>query len=516
MILRKPATFYFVLIAVTTPFFTIFLMMHKPDLSEEVALVQKLAELQERLRHAEMMNQQRWQDMVALQRVVLNNETSILDLQLPSIFHFLPHLASDPEAFRPALKVSAGRTAASMVLGIPTVKREVQSYLMATLHNLIENMTPQERNTCLIVVFIAEVDKEFVTKQATEIQEEFTEYVESGLLEVISPPASFYPDMDKLKQTLGDPLERVKWRTKQTLDFAYLMMYAQGKGTFYVQLEDDILSKPGYIRKMSEYAYKQVSLKKDWLILDFCQLGFIGKMFKCVDLSKFIVFFLIFHNDKPVDWLLDHMVQTKVCRFDKDIKDCKKRKDQVWIHYKPSLFQHVGTHSSLKGKVQKLKDHQFGKLSLFVVHHNPPAEVSTTLKVYKAYNIARAYKGDNFFWSLLPQKGDNVTFRFTPPIRIERFLFRSGNPEHPEDRFYNTTVEVQLDYEPVPLPLPRTADGFYVVGSFKDTTGLAASEVPPETGLIRTMRLNVQADATRWAILSEIHIKEYPSNSTHR
>ncbi|GBO41604.1 Alpha-1,3-mannosyl-glycoprotein 4-beta-N-acetylglucosaminyltransferase B, partial [Araneus ventricosus] len=78
------------------------------------------------------------------------------------------------------------------------------------------------------------------------------------------------------------------------------------------------------------------------------------KMFKAVDLSKLVTFFTIFHNDKPVDWLLDHMIQTKVCRFDRDSKDCRKQKDNVWIHYRPSLFQHVGTHSSLKGKVQKL------------------------------------------------------------------------------------------------------------------------------------------------------------------
>lgn len=30
-------------------------------------------------------------------------------------------------------------------------------------------------------------------------------------------------------------------------------------------------------------------------------------------------------------------------------------KAELWLHYKPSLFQHIGTHSSLKGKVQKLK-----------------------------------------------------------------------------------------------------------------------------------------------------------------
>lgn len=34
---------------------------------------------------------------------------------------------------------------------------------------------------------------------------------------------------------------------------------------------------------------------------------------------------------------------------------CKKEKAERWIHYRPSLFQHIGTHSSLKGKVQKLK-----------------------------------------------------------------------------------------------------------------------------------------------------------------
>ncbi|GBN25350.1 hypothetical protein AVEN_259287-1, partial [Araneus ventricosus] len=43
-----------------------------------------------------------------------------------------------------------------MVLGIPTVKREVQSYLMSTLQNLIENMSPEERNDAVIIVFIAE------------------------------------------------------------------------------------------------------------------------------------------------------------------------------------------------------------------------------------------------------------------------------------------------------------------------------------------------------------------------
>ena len=38
----------------------------------------------------------------------------------------------------------------------------------------------------------------------------FPQSIESGLLEVIAPPADFYPDMDNLKQTFGDTQERVK------------------------------------------------------------------------------------------------------------------------------------------------------------------------------------------------------------------------------------------------------------------------------------------------------------------
>ena len=36
-------------------------------------------------------------------------------------------------------------------------------------------------------------------------------------------------------------------------------------------------------------------------VIDFCQLGFIGKMFKAVELPWLVQFFLMFYNDKPGD-----------------------------------------------------------------------------------------------------------------------------------------------------------------------------------------------------------------------
>nr|CAD7398394.1 unnamed protein product [Timema poppensis] len=557
------------------------------NLSQEQTLVARLAELQAKLQHLDSMHRARQEEVHVLSqhlgqllsqagseggntssglplylplspevRVLLRNLTGLRAeggdstqlLRLPSVYHFLPHLLEihlleNPSTLRPAFCLSRGRSGVSVVLGLPTVRRDMQSYLLATLQNLVDSMSPEEAADSLIVVFVAEVgvtllsgnnksldvvrgsqskcvvyfsqvDQDYVLQVAKQIEEQFQPQVESGLIEVISPPVSYYPDMESLQQTLGDPPERVRWRTKQNLDFAFLMMYAQPKATFYVQLEDDILAKKNFISIMKNYALQKIAEKSPWFVLEFCQLGFIGKMFKCVELPWLVQFFLMFYNDKPVDWLLDHLISTKICSLDKDSKHCKKAKSQLWIHYKPSLFQHIGTHSSLKGKVQKLKveleevnphlrggrvenhlgtppppsppvhpteirtsispssavglnttsalanyateaesishltshltllyslsekclerwidkvnvwcfkqDKQFGKVVLFFPHQNPPAEVKTDIKNYKQYTLAKAYRGESFFWGLLPQPGDHLSFTFSTPIMLKQ------------------------------------------------------------------------------------------------
>merc|ERR1719308_676154 len=113
----------------------------------------------------------------------------------------------------------------------------------------------------LIIIFIAETDPDYVYQISSDIQKQFQKHLESGLMEVISPPLEFYPDMTALKQTLGDDMERVTWRSKQALDFSFLMMYAKDRGTFYVQLEDDVLTKKGYITTMKKFALRRIAEK---------------------------------------------------------------------------------------------------------------------------------------------------------------------------------------------------------------------------------------------------------------
>ncbi|KAF7642782.1 hypothetical protein LDENG_00250840 [Lucifuga dentata] len=218
------------------------------------------------------------------------------------------------------------------------------------------------------------------------------------------------------------------------------MLYAQDKGTYYVQLEDDVVAKANYYDAMKTYVTEQAS--KPWLFLEFSQLGFIGKMFRTHDLPMIAEFFLMFHKDKPIDWLLDHILWVKVCNPEKDAKHCNAQKALLKHRYRPSLFQHVGLHSSLPGKLQRLKDKDFGKQTLFQAHNNPASELSSSLKHYQQHSLDRAYQGQDFFWALTPIQGDYILFHFPQPIHLSAFLFRSGNIETSGDKFYNTTVEV--------------------------------------------------------------------------
>ncbi|KAJ4933693.1 hypothetical protein JOQ06_030517, partial [Pogonophryne albipinna] len=484
-------------------------------------------------------------------------------LQVPNIYHHLPHLLNNEGSLHPAVQVGLGRTGVmvvgvairheaqcekhkaklgqilhaahitlqpfssplrcslllncsptskhpastlcsiTMVMGIPTVRRKVKSYLSETLRSLIDKLSPEEKLDCVIIVYVGETDVDYVNSVVAGLEKEFSIELSSGLLEVISPPAAYYPELTNLKETFGDSKERVKWRTKQNLDYSFLMMYAVSKGVYYVQLEDDIVAKPNYFATMKNFALQLSS--EDWMILEFSQLGFIGKMFQAPDLNLIVEFIFMFYKEKPIDWLLDHILWVKVCNPEKDAKHCERQKSSLRVRFRPSLFQHVGLHSSLAGKIQKLTDKDFLKPLLHKMHVNPPAEVSTSVKVYQGHTLEKTYLGEDFFWSITPKAGDYILFKFDRPVSIEKFLFRSGNQEHPGDKIENTTVEI------LPFSVPglqtkekykRTEDRFYRIGQFEK--GVAEGVVDPSFNPIIALRLSVIKDSAVWAILSEV------------
>ncbi|XP_071064823.1 alpha-1,3-mannosyl-glycoprotein 4-beta-N-acetylglucosaminyltransferase A isoform X2 [Dasypus novemcinctus] len=435
---------------------------------------------------------------------LLNEFTGKNFLQVPSIYYHLPHLLKNEGSLQPVVQISSGRKGVSIVMGIPTVKREVKSYLIETLHSLIDNLYPEEKLDCVIVVYIGETDLDYVHGVVTNLEKEFSKEISSGLVEVISPPESYYPDFTNLKETFGDSKERVRWRTKQNLDYCFLMMYAQEKGVYYIQLEDDIIVKQNYFHIIKNFALQLSS--EEWMILEFSQLGFIGKMFQAPDLTLIVEFIFMFYKEKPIDWLLDHILWVKVCNPEKDAKHCDRQKANLRIRFRPSLFQHVGLHSSLTGKLQKLTDKDYMKPLLLKIHVNPPAEVSTSLKVYQGHTLDKTYVGEDFFWAINPTAGDYILFKFDKPVSVESYLFHSGNSEHPGDILLNTTVDV-LPFKSKELEISKETkdklleDGYFRIGKFEN--GVAEGLVDPNLNPISAFRLSVIQNSPVWAILDE-------------
>lgn len=57
----------------------------------------------------------------------------------------------------------------SLVFGIPTIKRERTSYLLDTLVSLLDAMSQEDKDDCVIVIFIGEVNNSKTVVQSAEI-----------------------------------------------------------------------------------------------------------------------------------------------------------------------------------------------------------------------------------------------------------------------------------------------------------------------------------------------------------
>ena len=102
---------------------------------------------------------------------------------------------------------------------------------------------------CFTVIFVKGrlTVRIFLCLHFSKLYERFPREVNCGLLQVISPPKKFYPSFEHPQATLRDPPERVRWRSKEVVDAAYLMFYCRNMANYYVMLEDDILAMQGWV-----------------------------------------------------------------------------------------------------------------------------------------------------------------------------------------------------------------------------------------------------------------------------
>jgi len=76
-------------------------------------------------------------------------------------------------------------------------------------------------------------------------------------------------------------VERVRWRAKQVADYAALFDFSVGRSHYYLQLEDDVQCAANFVAHIRDFIDKQQRKTNTvWTMLEFSELGFIGKLFR--------------------------------------------------------------------------------------------------------------------------------------------------------------------------------------------------------------------------------------------
>jgi len=230
-----------------------------------------------------------------------------------------------------------------LTIGIPSVKRvNGPTYLLSTIESILNTTTETERSDLKVVVFLADTDVSYNIQTTAVILKRYGGHVTSGLLTVIRVRPEFYPPLDGLKRNFDDSATRVRWRSKQVADYALLFAFSRDLSSYYIQLEDDVTCSEGFVKIIEDYI-DQRNKTGSWTMLEFSELGFIGKLFRTTELDRLARYMLMFYEEQPVDWLM-HSYRLST----------GQRK--VFLR-RPTLFQHHGLRSSFDHKKDnKLKD----------------------------------------------------------------------------------------------------------------------------------------------------------------
>ncbi|CAL8360068.1 unnamed protein product [Lota lota] len=376
-----------------------------------------------------------------------------------------------------------------LTIGLSSVRRKKGNYLVETIRSIFDRSSNAELKQIVVVVHLADFDPAWCERLVQEITRRFSHHIVAGRLLLIQAPQEYYPSLDGLKRNFNDPEDRVRFRSKQNVDYAFLLNFCANLSDFYVMLEDDVRCSRNFLTSL-----KKVITSREgsyWVTLEFSKLGYIGKLYRSRDLPRLAHFLLMFYQEMPCDWLLVHF---RALLAQKDV-----------IRFKPSLFQHVGYYSSYNGAENKLKDDDFEEDSVDIPD-NPPASLHTSISVFESYDVARAYSSvaDEYFWGKPPVTGDFFVIVFNESTKISRIKIVTGSDDRQNDVLRHGALEVGRRL--AASKRGQQCTSYITLGEFKDGR-VEVHDVHRRVGFdVQCVRIVVTASQQEWLIVRTISL----------
>ncbi|CAK6954556.1 alpha-1%2C3-mannosyl-glycoprotein 4-beta-N-acetylglucosaminyltransferase C [Scomber scombrus] len=375
-----------------------------------------------------------------------------------------------------------------LTIGLSSVKRKRGNYLLETIKSIFDQSSYEELKEIVVVVHLADFDLVWCENLVQEITRKFAHHIIAGRLLVIQAPEEYYPSLDGLKRNYNDPEDRVRFRSKQNVDYAFLLNFCTNLSHFYMMLEDDVRCSRNFLT-----ALKKVITSREgsyWVMLEFSKLGYIGKLYHSRDLPRLAHFLLMFYQEMPCDWLLIHF---RGLLAQKDV-----------IRFKPSLFQHMGYYSSYKGAENKLKDDDFEEDSIDIPD-NPPANLYTNINVFENYDATKAYSTvDEYFWGKPPSTGDFFVIVFNKSTKISKIKISTGSDDRQNDILHHGALEVGEKL--VGTKKGKQCSSYITLGEFKNGN-IEVQDVDHKIAFdIECVRIVVTASQKEWLIIRSISL----------
>ncbi|XP_030076446.1 alpha-1,3-mannosyl-glycoprotein 4-beta-N-acetylglucosaminyltransferase C [Microcaecilia unicolor] len=372
-----------------------------------------------------------------------------------------------------------------LTIGLSSVKRTKKNYLLYTLTSIFSQSSEEELKEMVVVVHLADFDMDWNAHMAKEISSKFALQIALGRLVLIHAPQDMYPPLEGLKRNYNDPEERVKFRSKQNVDYAFLVNFCANLSTYYVMLEDDVQCAKSFFTVI-----KKVLTEREnsyWVTLEFSKLGYIGKVYHSSDLPRLAHLLLLFYQEMPCDWLLTYfhklLTQNDVIRF------------------RPSLFQHIGFYSSFKGTANHLQDDGFEEESS--MPDNPPANFVTSIATFENHYASHAYSNmEGYFWGISPVATDYFTIVFNVAVRITRVKVETGSKERPTDYLQSGQLSLGQNWSKTDKNCTR----YLHIGSFSNGH-FDKKEIEKLANFpVECVKITVTTSQTEWLIIRSINI----------
>ena len=95
---------------------------------------------------------------------------------------------------------------------------------------------------------------------------------------------------------------------------------------------------------------------------------------------------------------------------------------------------------------------------------------------------------------------------------------RSGSPEHPDDRFCNSTLSIQTITPIVKSLMPASyvvhKDNYYTIDRVFDQSGTFSGYIDPNvTGKISRIRIEIGSASESWLVISDVDFSTKPIDS---